>query len=99
MRKLRRENVNRQTPEKRHALNKRVRREKARLRKRSKKHKSWRKKLILCNITLSPETMEKVIKEANRTHTSRGTVVRKVLSKFMREYKDGIQKEPDSKMD
>ena len=79
--------------EKAHILNKRVRREKARLRKRGPKKYSWKDKLVLHKIELSPETLAKVIAEAKRTHKSREHVIRKALNKFMEEQENGLSKE------
>ena len=85
--------------EKAHILNKKVRREKARLRKRGPKKHSWRDKLVWHTIQLSPETLEKVMAEAKRIHKSEAYVVRKAIQRMMEKYEYGIQKESDTKVD
>lgn len=89
--------------EKAHALNKRVRREKAKLRKRGKVKHSRYDKYTTEHIELSPEIRAAVNEEAKRRHTSPQKVIRKALSKMMaldwENLKNGVQKKSDIKMD
>ena len=93
--------MRRSTPEKRHALNKRVRKEKARLRKRGPKKHSRYEGLITYTVEVSPETMAKIVAEAKRTHTSRERVVRKCLNKFIKKCmeEDGVSEKLNIEMD
>lgn len=89
--------------EKAHALNRRVKREKARLRKRGKAKRSRYEKFINHHIELTPEIMAKVREEAKRRHISPQKVIRKALTKMIafdwERLKNGIQEEPNIKVD
>lgn len=89
--------------EKRHALRKRVKREKARLRRRGLKKHSRYEKMVKYRLNLSPEVLEKVMSEAKRRGISPQRVIREVLKKMTEvdwgKLKDGVQKESDIKMD
>ena len=89
--------------EKAHALNKRVRREKAKLRKRDKAKHSRYDKYITLHIEVPPEIRAIVNEEAKRKHISPQKVVSKALAKMMaldwENLKNGVQKKSDIKMD
>lgn len=89
--------------QKAHALNKKVRKEKARLHKRNKKRVRRYAKLVTYKLELLPETIAKITAESKRLHISKQAVVRRVLRKFMDIYESeglsGIQKELNIKVD
>ena len=89
--------------EKAHALNKKARREKARLRRRGPKKHSRYDKLVTYHVDLSPETMAKVLAEAKNRGISPQRVVREVLKKMTEadweKLKNGIQEKSDFKVD
>lgn len=87
--------------EKAHALNKRVRKEKARLRKR--KHR--RQKMVTVCLRLHPDVKQRIESVAKERGISPQRVVREALKKAMRETKlsgvlgDGISKELNIEVD
>ena len=89
--------------EKAHALNKKVKREKARLRKRGPKKHSRYDKMILEHITLSPEVLAKVNEEAKRRGVSPQRVVKEAIRKMMKadweRLNNGVQEELNIKVD
>lgn len=88
--------------EKAHALNKKVRREKARLRKRGPKKHSRYEKMVTEHIVLSPEVLEKVNAEAKRRGVSPQKVVKEAIKTMMKadeERLNGVQEESDIKVD
>ena len=85
--------------EKAHTLNKKVRKEKARLRKRGPKKHSWKDRLVWHTIQLSPETLEKVRAEAKRIHKSEAYVVRKAIKRMMEKYEYGVQEKSNTEVD
>ena len=89
--------------EKAHALNKKVRREKARLRKRGPKKHSRYEKMVTEHITLAPEVLAKVNEEAKRRGVSPQRVVKEAIGKMMKadweKLNNGVQEKSDIKVD
>ena len=89
--------------EKAHALNKKVRREKARLRKRGPKKHSRYEKTVIVHITLPPEVLARVNEEAKRRGISPQRVVNEAIGKTMKadleRLKNGVQEKSDIKVD
>lgn len=83
--------MRRTTPEQRHAHNKKVRQEKARLRRRDKKPRP--KKWVYMNVTdIEAETIDKLRIMAKQKKCSVGNLIRQIIKSYMElEKENGIQ--------
>ena len=97
--------MNRSTPEKRHALNKRVRREKARLRKGGpKKHpqKATIKPGVRMKIKLTPEVAIELKKYCEENNVKEHVAIKRCIALKMAKDEgllDGVQEESNIKVD